>query len=244
MDLKLGWKERAMPHLQQHHPVPQGHHSQPSVDWSPEAHKQSHYNCTASTGPKYTQTLPTQELTSFHVWVWQHHLTTVTPIPHVRNLSSCPTFHTIPAVCSQCSIGPTFDLYHSYEGTWQGSKIIHDKGHAHLTPSHLPDAVSQSKHGPSMPRLNGNNKTHIHTQQLHMPGGTPTSLIIIFLRAMQSLFWKNALMSLWCEQLPVFSVGPISSGLHNDPWLPLPTSTSHHKHTYGFLGHSPSRIAN
>ena len=134
MDLKLGWKERAMPHLQQHHPVPQGHHSQPSVDWSPEAHKQSHYNCTASTGPKYTQTLPTQELTSFHVWVWQHHLTTVTPIPHVRNLSSCPTFHTIPAVCSQCSIGPTFDLYHSYEGTWQGSKIIHDKGHAHLTP--------------------------------------------------------------------------------------------------------------
>ena len=78
--------------------MPQGPHFQQIVDWPPEAHKQSHKNLTASTRPKRTQllhglsaTLPTQELTSFSVWVEPHHLLTTTPTSHLHCPSSGPT---------------------------------------------------------------------------------------------------------------------------------------------------------
>ena len=72
--------------------------SQPSADFGSPL-EQSHKNHTASTRPKCTQflhgrsvTLPTQELTSFTVWVEQHHLLTTTPTSHLRCRS---TVHTI-----------------------------------------------------------------------------------------------------------------------------------------------------
>ena len=103
--------------------------------------------------------LPTQELTSFPVWVWQHHLTTVTPTSHLSSLSSRRTFHTLPVVCSASLTAMASPLtpmpLPQKHYTWQGS-------HCHL---------SKSKHRSSMPRPSGSNKTHIHihTATAHTP---------------------------------------------------------------------------
>ena len=83
--LKFGWKcslnilkarlEGAWPHPQQHHPVPQGSPF-PTKCWLATGSTQSHKNHTRPHGP--SATLPTQELTSFPVWVEHHHFLTTT----------------------------------------------------------------------------------------------------------------------------------------------------------------------
>ena len=53
---------------------------------------------------------------SLHVWVKQHHLSTVTPTSHLRSHSSRSTFCTIPVVCSAAMASP-LTPYHANGST-------------------------------------------------------------------------------------------------------------------------------
>ena len=152
MDWKLGWKERAMPHPQQHHPVPQGHPFSTKC-WlatgsPPEAQKQSHKNHTAFTGPKCTlQTFHHSAHTRAHLTSCVGGTTPPTSTSHLCSLSSCNTFHTIPVVCSALTamVSP-FTPCHAHGSTWRGSKVTPDRCHAYLPPTTLSGSTTQTKH--------------------------------------------------------------------------------------------------
>ena len=157
-----------MPHPQHHLPVPQGHplstKCRLATGSPPEAHKQSQYNHTASTGSKDAQrlgslstTLPTQELTSIPVWVWQHHPTTVTPTSHLRSLSYLP--HNASGVLCCSPLTPC----HAHRSTRQGSKVTRDG----IRPPHSHHTVESHSRALCHAQMEATEPTFTHIQQLH-----------------------------------------------------------------------------